>query len=169
MAAAYEYRLIQVGVDFSPASREALARAVHLARQLDAELEIVHVVERLQATLPFVRRSRLAVAELQRELIAEARERVQTLVPKRAGRKVRARVLAGKPSEALLSHAVKVGADLLVLANLGHSTVQEVFVGSTAEQCLRRARIPVMLVPKSPPGARSRRRRRTRQPRAGKA
>ncbi len=145
----YPYRAIVVGVDFSSPSRAALGRAADLAARLGARLEVVHVVRQLRAALPFSRANREVVADLQRDEVARAQERLERWRPRARGLDVRMRVLLGTPSEALLAHAKRVGADLVVLSNLGHSSLSEILIGSTAERCLRRAFIPVLLVPAS--------------------
>lgn len=158
-APSFEYPAIVVGVDFSTPSRVALARAADLAHKLGSQLVIVHVVRKLQAALPFSRRNRATVAELQRMEMDEAQARLRKLVPRLPGLVVKTRVVAGTPSEALLAQARRSRAGLLVLSNLGHSSFEEILIGSTAERCLRQAEIPVLLVPAPRRSARRRGRR----------
>jgi nucleotide-binding universal stress UspA family protein len=152
VASSYDYRVILVAVDFSAASREALARATDLAVQLDARLEIVHVVRKHRAALPFSSQNRATVARLQREEVDQAKQALERWKPKRRGLEVRLRVRAGLPSEGILAQAEKSGADLVVLSNLGHSSFQEILIGSTAERCMRNSSRPIMLVPQARPG-----------------
>ena len=48
---AFRYRVIMVGTDFSPASRNAVRRATDLALRLGAQLHVVHVLEKLKPAL----------------------------------------------------------------------------------------------------------------------
>ncbi len=149
MATAFRYRSILVGVDFSAPSRMALARARDLAERLGARLEVVHVVERLKPALPFSSKNRETVRGLQREIAERARERLTHFVGS-SGASVRTRVLTGVADRALLAYAERSRADLVVLANRGHSALEELLIGSTAERVLRHAQLPVLLVSAPP-------------------
>ncbi len=60
--------------------------------------------------------------------------------------KTRTHVLTGAPDVALLAHAHRCKADLLVLANRGRGAVKDLLIGSTADRVLRETDIPVLLV-----------------------
>ena len=83
---------------------------------------------------------------LQKELTEYARQRLGEFVPRARNVKVHTRVLAGVPDVALLSHAERCKADLIVLANRGHSPIEGLLIGSTAERVLRSTTLPVLLV-----------------------
>lgn len=149
MTTRFRYQVILVAVDFSVPSRLALARGLDLAQRFGARLELVHVAEKLRPALPFLARNRAAVERLQKELKEQAWERLRELVPKTAsakGVKVHPRVLTGVPEVALIAHAHRCKADLLVLANRGHNPVKGLLIGSTAERVLRETDLPVLLV-----------------------
>jgi len=143
----FHYRVIMVGTDFSPASRNAVRRATDLARRFDAQLHVVHVLEKLKPALPFLRANRETVQELQKDLREKARERLVKLLPRGKDLEVRHRVLQGAADEQLLHYAERINADLLVLSSVGQSHIQEFLIGSTTDRCLRRSHIPVMVVP----------------------
>ena len=147
MATRFDYDVIVVGIDFSAPSREALARAADLAARVGARLEIIHVVRRFKAALPFSKGNRAKVAQIQKAEIARARSKLEKWKPRRRGLEVRAHVRTGVPSEGIIKHAEQIGADLIVLSNLGHNSFEEILIGSTAERCLRATRVPVLLVP----------------------
>lgn len=154
---AYRYRRILVGVDFSPASREALARALDLARRVGARVEVLHVAEEVKAALPFNKEGRATAERLQREILAVAERKLGEWLARRRGADATARVLPGKPARVILEHAKRSKADLIVLANLGHGAIGELLLGSTADGVMRRAPVPVLLVP-APRAAAPRRR-----------
>jgi nucleotide-binding universal stress UspA family protein len=151
-------RIIAVGIDFAPGGRAALARAAKLAAELGARLDLVHVVPRARPALPFSAANREVVRRLAREEIAAARARLEAWRPRARGLEVRTHVLVGAPAERLLAHARRARAELLVLANRGHGSWEELLIGSTAERVARRATLPVLLIPVPRP----RRRRRGR-------
>ncbi|MEN8182488.1 MAG: universal stress protein [Myxococcota bacterium] len=142
------YANIVVGTDFSPTAWEALRSGLALARSLGSTLHLVHVDPKLKPTLPLSPDNRRTVQELQRRQRRESRERLAGLVPKSATPPVRTRLLVGSdPSAALLKYVERSGADLLVLGRRGRSPLGEMLIGSTADRCLRRARIAVLLIP----------------------
>jgi nucleotide-binding universal stress UspA family protein len=55
-------------------------------------------------------------------------------------------VKTGAAAAEIANQAQKVGADLIVMGRGGGRAVRDVFLGSTAERVLRRARIPVLVV-----------------------
>ena len=57
---------------------------------------------------------------------------------------VERRMVKGRPSEALVTAALD--AELLVLGSRGHTTVHDVFVGSTSQRAIRHAACPVIVV-----------------------
>jgi nucleotide-binding universal stress UspA family protein len=146
--AAPRYRNVLVGVDFSPTSRQALAHATELARNAGAVLHMVHVVPKLRPTVPFSASNRRRVTELQKEARREAQERLDRLAGRLRGVKAQTKVASGLPYEVLLAHAKRAKADLLVVGAQGMNLAESLLIGSTAERVARKAKIPVVLVPK---------------------
>ena len=145
------FERLLVAVDLSPISKEVLRQGVALADELDADLEVVHVIPRLKPTIPFSAENRRIVGRLQRESREEAHARLERLVGARRRRGVRIRVLAGEPHRAIVDHARRRRASLIVLGARGHSRIEEVLMGSTAQRAVRLSPVPVLLVP--PPAA----------------
>ena len=52
----------------------------------------------------------------------------------------------GNPVEQILRQAEKGGYDLIVMSNLGHSTLKDAVMGSTVLRVLRRSKVPVLVV-----------------------
>lgn len=146
MAARLAYRTILVATDFSDPAHAALERGLDLARRLGAKVELVYVTPKLEPAVPFHRRNRRVVAELQAQQKQAAEEALAQLA-RVDGVKVRPRVLVGRPSEAILAHAKRIRADLVVLAKHGHTLTQRLLIGSVTERVLREASLPVLVVP----------------------
>jgi nucleotide-binding universal stress UspA family protein len=156
MPAAVRYRRVLVGVDFSPASRVALAHALHVAEHQRASVEVVHVVESFEPALPFLEANRRAVARMKQQEVSRAGSRLARFVGARHPVPVTTRVLSGKPDVAILERARRSRADLIVLSNRGRGLAEQLLIGTTAERVVRKGRLPVLLVPAP---ARSHRRR----------
>lgn len=153
MARARRYRKILTGIDFSAPSRAALREAAALARQLGARLEVLHVVPQLVPTIPFVGVSRAVVGQDQERQIQASSQRLEKWLGALRDVPVEGRILVGKPPfrphEAILEHARRSGADLIVLGHRGQNVTERLLLGSTADRVLRKASIPVLLIPGS--------------------
>jgi nucleotide-binding universal stress UspA family protein len=56
------------------------------------------------------------------------------------------RVVRGRPSEVILQEAARIAADAIVMGTHGHTTVGEIFLGSTAHRVAQKSPVPVLLV-----------------------
>jgi nucleotide-binding universal stress UspA family protein len=140
------YRTVVVGTDGSDSSMRAVDRAAAIAGA-DAKLIIA------SAYLPHNDDSRAAdvlkdesykvsgTAPIH-DILRDARERAQS-----AGAKdVEERPIAGAPVDALVSLAEEVQADLLVVGNVGLSTIAGRLLGSVPANVSRRANVDVLIV-----------------------
>lgn len=145
------YRKILVAVDGSSASGKGLREAIRLARAESAQLFIVHVVDEFQA---FAALDGLAAAPAADLLPAlrEGGKRILARAKASADKQgVRARtvlreVLGGPAAQPIVREAKKAGADLIVLGTHGRRGVRRLVLGSDAEQVVRTASVPVLLV-----------------------
>jgi nucleotide-binding universal stress UspA family protein len=142
---------ILVGTDFSTAARQALIRARSLAREREALLFVLHVID--PSGLEEVCRLAEVPEKLLRErLQKDRRGRLQELLEEVEGGAdaVGAEVVLawGRPFEEILHKAAQLGVDLIVLGTAGRSAdLERALFGSTAEKVLRAAPCPVLCVP----------------------
>lgn len=142
---------ILVGMDFSRAARQALAHARTLARERDAVLLVLHVIEG-HGIAELARLAEVPERVLRDRLGHERRERLaETLRVAEPGRDdvaVEPVIAWGRPFEEILKKAAEMSASLIVLGTAGHSAdLEKVLFGSTAEKVLRSAPCPVLCVP----------------------
>ena len=139
------------GVDFSEASRKALDQALSLAREREAHLLILHVIdgEGLKETAPL-----LGVSEqtLREKLERERRRRVEEVVAEARGRSgdapCQVLIAWGRPFQEILRRGREHAVNLIVLGTAGRSAdLERALFGSTAEKVLRAAPCPVLCVP----------------------
>jgi len=132
---------ILVGIDFSPASRQALEHGAALAKELHVPLVAVHVVE--TAKPPFY----AAYAPLGdpgwfREVEPKAHEKLaEWLAPYPTARAI---VASGSPGDSLIAEADPT--TLLVVGQVGHSTLEHLLFGSTANRVVHHAACDVLVV-----------------------
>ena len=139
------FRTIACGVDFSRHSAMALRYAATLARRSPARLVAVFAVD------PFLSAAAAAAYDtraLAGTSLLELRRFVRATLGHTAATAVRCEVVVGKPSQAIVSVAERVGADLLVLGTHGLSGVKKMFFGSTTDAILGRPALPVLAIPR---------------------
>jgi nucleotide-binding universal stress UspA family protein len=144
------YRRILVAVDGSPTSMKGLREALRIAKDDRAQLVLLHVVNEFYAFAPldgFVAPGVDLVPSL-REGGRRTLEKAKALADK-AG--VRAKTilretLGGPAADTIVREARRQRADLVVLGTHGRRGLRRMVLGSDAEQVVRSASVPVLLV-----------------------
>jgi nucleotide-binding universal stress UspA family protein len=138
---------ILVPIDFSAHSKDALRYAVPLARRFGASIHLVYVVEPTvyPADLGF---GQVVYPTFEEELIEKGKEELQGLLRSEIGKSPgsTAVVRTGKPHQEILLEAEDRNADLIVMATHGHTGVEHMLFGSTAERIVRNATCPVLTI-----------------------
>ncbi len=137
---------IVVGIDGSPASRQALRWACFQAEITEASVLAMSVREESEL-LPgseFALRQRGAWRD--DDAVRAALHRDVGMVATSAP--VRELVVTGEPADELLAAAAD--ADLLVLGAHGYRALSTTPLGGVATECVRRAVCPLVLVPAAP-------------------
>jgi len=150
------YERILVPVDGSATSRRGLQEAIALAKLTHARLRLLHVVDELSLSLALD-----PALALNLDWLGTLRKEGQRILQE-AGDRVRAEgievdgVLVEDYQQGLAQvvarDAVGWHADLIVLGSHGRRGVGRMFLGSDAEQIVRIAPVPVLLV-RAAPGA----------------
>jgi nucleotide-binding universal stress UspA family protein len=142
------FRRIVCPVDFSAASRAALAHALKLAEESCAELHVLHVIEWLAEEDPTAHIAGFDVPEFRRQLQHEAEQRLGKLIPAEARDwcKPRELVTGGRPWREILRVAEQRSAELVVMGVRGRNPIDLALFGSTTHHVVRGARCPVLVV-----------------------
>lgn len=144
------YQRILVPVDGSSTSNKGLDEAIRLAGITHASLRLIHVVDELVFAGGFEAYAAYSgdlvpmMKEAGEQLLAQAKARVQA-----SGISVDTKLfetLAARVSEVVNDEAKAWGADLIVIGTHGRRGVGRLLLGSDAEQIVRMAPIPVLLV-----------------------
>lgn len=140
------FKRILCPMDFSDASLKALEYALSLAKEADAELLLMHVIEGLPDAPDWQQPAGPAVAEYLRLSEAHGLERLRAAVPAdaRAWCRPETLVATGKPYEAILRVAAERGARLVVMGVHGRNPIDRLFFGSTTAHVVRAATCPVL-------------------------
>lgn len=135
----FKLKQILVPVDFSECSRKALQYALPLARQFNAGLILLHVLQ------PYVPIAEMPSQEM--ESLEDARRDLEE-VQAEAGTTVvsRVEVRRGAPHTQIIDAAKELDVDLIVISTHGRKGLTRVLLGSTAEKVIRHAGCPVLVV-----------------------
>ncbi|MCR4471096.1 MULTISPECIES: universal stress protein [unclassified Burkholderia] len=144
------YKRILVAIDGSDTARHAFDAALALAKEHGAELQPFYVVENAAIYYnvpgydPSVLRDQLiaqgnALAADFKKLMQAAGVKGETLTSEASS--------LNDVSTLILDGAKAFGADLLVLGTHGRRGFRRLVLGSIAEQCVRHATLPVLLIP----------------------
>lgn len=140
---------ILIPIDFSDTSRKAFYVGLKLARQYDAAVMVLHVVEPIA--------SFDTGEDMERQ--ASEMDRIQKGVNRRVNelfeegglaevdrRKVTIEIRAGKPYMEIVRYAWQHDADLIVLGSHGYTGVKHMLLGSQTEKVVRRAHCMVLTI-----------------------
>ena len=123
-------------MDFSKHARRALNHAFSIAREYNAELTLLHVLEHLPGS-----------ADLKSET-TEATEQLRESAPPRALKPslVKFLVQVGKPYQQIIEVALEAQTDLVVMGVRGRSSLDSALFGSTAYRVIQLGPCPVLAV-----------------------
>ena len=148
------FKRILIPIDGSPTANRGLKLALALAKEHDATLYVLHVVEDLAVAkgfdgalyvpAQFVDNLLAGLRDAGRKVLAQAEKtavqnglRAKTVLVETVGESV---------ADAILIQARKVRAELIVLGTHGRRGLARMLMGSDAEAVVREARVPVLLV-----------------------
>ena len=137
------YQRILVPVDFSDSSEEAVRHAVGLATKFKARVRFLHVVQVMTSYLegPVFTQELMNVYK---EHERQARRELEKM--KRLAVRGEAVVKRGIPVLEILSEAKKFNADLIIVGTHGRRGLDRLMVGSVAQEIMRKAQWPVLVV-----------------------
>lgn len=134
------YSRIQVALDGSHFSEQALPVAEMLARRFEADLDLVTVHEPTAG---------IDVESWDRSVSDWSEEYIQAIsdtVAERSGRPTTGYFRVGSASRALIDHAERAGCDLVIAATHGRGAFSRAWLGSVAYDLIRRSDRPVLLI-----------------------
>ena len=146
-----QFRRILCAVDFSESSLDALAHAINMAEEANAQLTVLHVVEfppmlNVEPTMPAVDLSRLREAAA-----SDGRRKLEQLIPEEARTycTVETAVVEGRAYREILRQATERQSDLIVIGVHGRGALDLLVFGSTTHHVIRASACPVLIVRRS--------------------
>jgi nucleotide-binding universal stress UspA family protein len=138
-------------IDFSPHSTEAMRAAMELAKDVGAEVHLVHVIAPHHTFIPLpLATSAEQSRELAREaaMLEQAEEELAHLKKDEFGdsNKVFTFAVVGHPVQKLIDYAKEQSIDLIVMATHGRSGAEHMLLGGTTEKIVRGAPCSVLVI-----------------------
>lgn len=147
--------------DLSKNSAYAFRYAVNSAENHDAQIHILHVLERIPPSAEALARNFVGGEKLERlyeagrtEVLEKIRKRLEEFCQKEfrdrpdcSNRVASIQVVEGDPAGIILEKAEELKVDTVIMGTHGKGFLAHAFLGSVAEKVLQRTKIPVFIVP----------------------
>ncbi len=134
--------VILVPVDFEEASLSAIELAKSLGAKLGGEVVLLHVYQLPVYTYPGLEPA--LMPGFHAEVSAAASRAVQQLSAQTGG--LRTLLRDGDPATEILAAAEEQRAAMIVMGTHGRRGISHLFLGSVAEQVIRKSSVPVLTV-----------------------
>ena len=135
---------IMVPIDFSDYSKRALKYAVDFAKQFNSKMFLIYVVEPIIYPADFSM-GQVAIPSADLDMQSRASEELMNLAKTiGSGLHVETIIKTGKPFIEIIDTAKEKDVDLIIMATHGHTGVEHLLFGSTAEKVVRKAPCPVL-------------------------
>lgn len=145
-------RTILLPTDFSECASFALSYATSLARQFEARIICVHVIEPVVPAVGYTGITEpLPVADISEQLEDSAERELPKVAEQEecAGLDIEEVIVHGDSASEIVRVAKERGVDLIVIASHGRTGLGRILFGSTAESVVRHAPCPVLVVKKN--------------------
>ncbi len=152
---------ILYATDLSKNAAHAFRYALYLSRKVDADIIILHVVEKMSRDAELTLRAYLDKedrGEILKKRIAGAVDRIKNRIKRFCEKEIEEHpdcekrvasieVCEGYPAEEILGKAEKFDCDAIVIGTHEKGFAGHTFLGSVAKRVLRRSRKPTFVVP----------------------
>ncbi|MFO7447266.1 MAG: universal stress protein [Ignavibacteriaceae bacterium] len=136
---------VLVPIDFSDYSKSSLRYAINFVKCFKAEIILVYVVEPVIYP-PDFSMGQIAIPAVDAEIDKQAVDELEKLARVEIPQDVKCKTIikTGKPFIEIIETASEEDVDLIIIATHGHTGVEHILFGSTAEKVVRKAPCPVL-------------------------
>ncbi|MBT8381325.1 MAG: universal stress protein [Ignavibacteriaceae bacterium] len=140
-----EIKKVLIPIDFSDYSKSALRYAINFAKCFKAEMHLIYVVEPVIYP-PDFSMGQIAIPSVNAEWDERAKDELSKLAKEEIPNDVKSKTIikTGKPFLEIIETAAEEDIDLIIISTHGHSGVEHILFGSTAEKVVRKAPCPVL-------------------------
>ena len=142
-----QIRTILFPTDFSRGARAAMDHAVSLARDYDAKLILLYVIQDISIAEWYIPSS-LSMSDLVEDMEKSAWKEMEKWIAEVSTgvSKVEKMVMRGVPFVEIIRTAKEKNADLIVIGTHGRTGIDHMLFGSTAEKVVRKSPCAVLTV-----------------------
>ena len=139
-----DVKVILVPVDFSDKSKTGVEEARRIAKDFNAVITYIHVIEQqLQPAFHVVGVDSVFTADHDLKGITEKKLKEFCL---QKDDNASIKVLEGSSHQVIADYAKEIDTDLIVMSTRGYSGIEHLLIGSTTERVVRIASCPVLTV-----------------------
>lgn len=151
---------ILYATDLGKHTRPAFRMAVELAKQNNAKIHFLYVIEPVSANTASLVNSYLpegTIEDFYQRSLDDLHEKVNDRIDKFCleeldgkefpGGKPIADIIEGSPAATIINIAEERNVDIIVMGSHAHSALNNLFIGSVADKVVNRSATPVLLVP----------------------
>ena len=146
---------VLIAIDYNPVSEKVAEKGYELAKQLGAEVCLLHVLDDAgyyQTQFPtFLGYDGVTAMGPDMNLAVELRNIAEDFLQKAAAHlkdpNVKTHLAEGDTARVLLNYAEEWDANVLVMGTHSHSALEKLLIGTVAEKIIEKTKIPVYLVP----------------------
>jgi len=144
-----------VCVDFSDVTPRVMDEARDLARALDSNVHVIHVIPTPPDYMMYSPGASMPMAAVAPDMRVET-ERLQKLIAPLADASVKAafEILEGHVIDEIVATAKRIDAGHIVMGSHGHGAFYNLVLGSVAEAIMRKVDVPLTIVPSPKPATR---------------
>lgn len=141
------FEKILTAIDFSENSEFAFEYALTMAKQFNAELTVMHVINEPVDLRGFYV-PHISFEQLEKEIEEGAIKMMENFCSSRLAsfQNFKTAIVSGIPYDEITRKADEIGASLIVLGTHGRTGLDHILFGSTAERVVRSANCPVMTI-----------------------
>jgi len=141
------YKKILIATDGSDKNRDAVQEGLKIAAACNSVVYLVYVID--TGTISAVPTD-VAGGSMYQVLEEEGRRAMEKAGNLAGGLKSECLLLAGKPAPEIIRFAGENGVDLIVIGTKGKTGIERLLLGSVAENIIRSAHCPVLVVKAAP-------------------
>lgn len=140
-----DIKKVLVPIDFSDYSKSALKYAVNFSEKFNAAMILIYVIEPVIYP-PDFSMGQIALPSVNAEWDIKAKEELDKLAKAEIPDNIKVTTIlkTGKPFIEIIETAAENDVDLIIIATHGHTGVEHILFGSTAEKVVRKAPCPVL-------------------------
>ncbi len=142
-----QVKRILVPVDFSENSNKILQYGIFVAKQFEAQIDVVFVAQTFHDYSEFFE-PHMPIIQFEEDLVASARERMDSFLSENmdASMACDSNILVGDVAEEILELIHTLNIDMVVMGTHGYKGIEKILFGSVAEKIVKMASCPVLTV-----------------------